>query len=245
MTHIHIVRYYQAWVEGGSETSEVGPIQEEVEINAKDPNADQESSSTDNSEAGFWTNSPVEDGPLSRMKHILPSDSSFSQQQSSSESSSEMEDNDVFSDDSGNDSIDNIENSMENLFDNEYDLMVQSPLLNGLGFQNQMYQSLYGAKNSSNKNESSAEDDAATWDESSVKINSKSGKTILYIQMEYCSTTLREFIDNQRIRKMTENDRWRLVRQILEALSYLHHRNIIHRDLVRFLDAVFHYNLST
>ena len=55
------------------------------------------------------------------------------------------------------------------------------------------------------------------------------GKTFLYIQMEYCSTTLRKLIDSCDIQKMAENEIWRLVRQILEALSYLHSHNIIHR----------------
>lgn len=35
--------------------------------------------------------------------------------------------------------------------------------------------------------------------------------------------------------KMDENDIWRLVRQIIEALVYIHKRKIIHRDLVSLL----------
>ena len=45
-------------------------------------------------------------------------------------------------------------------------------------------------------------------------------------------STLRKLIDDGSMRSMDENDIWRLVRQIIEALVYIHKRNIIHRDLV-------------
>lgn len=51
--------------------------------------------------------------------------------------------------------------------------------------------------------------------------------------MEYCATTLRKLIDDGSLAKMDSNDIFRLVRQIVEALVYMHSRNIIHRDLVR------------
>lgn len=53
----------------------------------------------------------------------------------------------------------------------------------------------------------------------------------LYIQMEFCPRTLRELIDSNALAGRPD-DAWRLVRQIIEALAYLHTTCcIVHRDL--------------
>lgn len=51
----------------------------------------------------------------------------------------------------------------------------------------------------------------------------------LYIQMEYCpNQTLRDFIDEG---LLDMDEVWRLFRQLLEGLAYIHSQGMIHRDL--------------
>lgn len=52
----------------------------------------------------------------------------------------------------------------------------------------------------------------------------------LYIKMEYCEgATLRDVLDREELLK--DSEKWRLFREILDALSYLHSKSLIHRDL--------------
>lgn len=52
----------------------------------------------------------------------------------------------------------------------------------------------------------------------------------LFIQMEYCYTTLRQVVDNGKLWCQQE-EIFKLLRQVLEALLYVHERGVIHRDL--------------
>jgi len=52
----------------------------------------------------------------------------------------------------------------------------------------------------------------------------------MYIQMEYCEkSTLRTAIDSDLFRDKIRI--WRLFREIVEGLSYIHQQAVIHRDL--------------
>jgi serine/threonine protein kinase len=47
-------------------------------------------------------------------------------------------------------------------------------------------------------------------------------------QMEYCKTTMRDMIDES---KLTTEMVWKFLRQILEALAYIHGEKVIHRSV--------------
>lgn len=56
-------------------------------------------------------------------------------------------------------------------------------------------------------------------------------RPILYIQMEYCkNSTLKNLIDTKKLYMDTANV-WRIFQEILSGLQYIHHQNMIHRDI--------------
>ena len=70
---------------------------------------------------------------------------------------------------------------------------------------------------------------AATAAKPAIPVKRRSEK--LYIQMEYCGgSALREVIDKGSLWKSPEKI-WTLFRQILEAMAYIHRQGIIHRDI--------------
>ena len=56
----------------------------------------------------------------------------------------------------------------------------------------------------------------------------------LYIQMEFCSSTLRQLIDagdGGSAPHLQAARRWHIVRQLLDALAYIHKKGVMHRDI--------------
>jgi translation initiation factor 2-alpha kinase 4 len=232
MTHKNIVRYYQAWVEGGSEMNVEGDVaatdQEEGVENkpAQESSSDGESSGSE--QGGWWTNSPVESSMMTRQIG--------SEVKAGSKTDSQLQSSDMVSWDDESVTSDpilerkrNLQSpSLVNLLEHELDHGFQNPLLVGTGLQDDLYGGLFA---DTKKSSTSDSDDGLLWDESSVKVDKAQNQKILYIQMEYCSTTLRKLIDESTSSPMDVNEIWRLVRQILEGLRYIHSLKIIHRDL--------------
>ena len=82
---------------------------------------------------------------------------------------------------------------------------------------------------------SSSEESPDSWNLDPLNLNlvgTTSKHKILYIQMEYCSGfTLRQVIDQQELYR-DRSRIWKLFRQVLEALWYIHDTcRLIHRDI--------------
>lgn len=201
-SHPNIVRYYQAWVEG----EVVETIQEEE---AHDEGVDNTKHTAEDLLKGNMDSDEVGDGWWA---------TSPDRQSRSSSSSSD------YSSQTGN--------SSTSWSDEETNGQAGAGLSDArkdFGFNDQTYQDLFKKKRvtAASQDGDSQED----WDESSVKIASDSKHPILYIQMEYCPATIRHMIDKNQLIEMSEAEVWRLIRQIVEALKYIHARGIIHRDL--------------
>ena len=250
MTHKNIVRYYQAWVEGDVDTIDEATLEKEFDTELDTTKSadfqivgddeDIEDSSDDSSSGqGIWVKPPPKGKFLSDSGEGSDGNGSSSSSDDASYASNEGKNNgkrgymdmssDFKSSDTRNRSLHS--QSMENLLELEHDHngLQRSPLLAGLGFQSRPYEILPQTNNKKRSN--SIDSDEDFWDESSVKVGTGGGQRILYIQMEYCSSTLRKLIDDGTTVKMDDAELWRLVRQIIEALVYIHSRNIIHRDL--------------
>lgn len=189
MTHKNIVRYYQAWVEGQvrpkQEKSLVEQLDEEDEVELKGQSGGSaqapEDESSDSENGGFWTKPP-----------------------SAATTTFDNEEDGTFNVDAGLSSThrdgtgpspnSRHSTSIVNLLELENDHGLRSPLLTGLGFQNQAYDGLFEKSNPMPATSSQIESDSdVVWDESSVKVGSNTDRAILYIQMEYCATTLRKY----------------------------------------------------
>mmetsp|Transcript_7742 Transcript_7742/g.19117 ORF Transcript_7742/g.19117 Transcript_7742/m.19117 type:complete len:1794 (-) Transcript_7742:268-5649(-) len=238
MTHKNIVRYYQAWVEGSDATDDsvLGKEEESESDETADgvdatedmlkANLEDESDDDDDDGDGWWTTNPEKKDRRSLSKQI--SKSSGDSSSSSSWSDDDGWDDFSFSDDRLFPHNFNFNNHYDGLFKNRQNKSERS--------------SGNGEKSISKQNISDEVNDSSSepWDDSSVKVDHTKKQSILYIQMEYCNTTLRKLIDESAFSEWKHSDIWRLVRQIVEALVYIHSRRIIHRDLKPgniFLDA--------
>lgn len=203
MTHKNIVRYYQAWVEGGEMSNNVlsvtTMVEEDMNIGSSD-NEDADASEA-GSDVGFW-------GKRNEIEPISGDKGSFSSEEVT----------DLWSMDENN-AMKFTDEDMQN-FDADDPM---TPLIHGLGYDNVEYMKRV------RKASIATSDDSEEIHLADISI-ADSIRPVMYIQMEYCETTLRHLIDENSL-EQTDNERWKMIRQILEALVYIHRRKIIHRDL--------------
>jgi translation initiation factor 2-alpha kinase 4 len=185
MLHKNIVRYYQAWVEGGEEIDAPSVGKDEGEegknFQRAQSNDDDESSEDEANDSGWWTNSPT-DGVGEDLLARGNSSDGFSEH--SSDGASWVAEDDDTIEMSNPRGVSNSA-SIQDLLGQEQDF--QSPLLAGMGFQNQSYHGLFQKKKKESTSTSQSDDDL--WDDSGVKIDPSSSNRVLYIQVMilYCS----------------------------------------------------------
>lgn len=181
MTHRHIVRYYQAWVEGADKIeNEEGEDLEEVEdiaegfLSEGDASKSQSdtSSKIGESEKGFWGKRPSSSTDLGNFRGDSDGDPSWSSDISSTSISI-------------NESERRTKADMRAFDSDEESIFPGGPLL---GFENHSYSDLFKAGVKKESTNSSSDDlgfHSSMMDHLSSQML-KGSNSILYIQMEYC-----------------------------------------------------------
>ena len=224
LLHKHIVRYFAAWVEEYedhsyySEEKDVDPStsysNDKLKANTSDSssvNSKLQSWMNDDSDTNIDTNNNDKDTEKEKFK----TKSSYSRFFHYNSSSSDEDDDDEMNIemDQSKELID-TSNSLEIEFNSSSDVAE----LNSESFIN------IEKVKKSNVIES-VNNDLIT-----NNIIKTKHKRLLFIQMEYCYTTLREFIDKGELWQQPYEIA-KLLRQLLEALAYIHDRGVLHRDL--------------
>ncbi|KAL7532970.1 hypothetical protein ACHAXR_004963, partial [Thalassiosira sp. AJA248-18] len=205
MSHKNIVRYYQAWVENptGDQSSDngVGEGNEEDKVQTNSDNDESASSSS-------WCSSSS-------------SESCSSQSSSPSQSGGQLQRQLT-------NPISNYSRSLslDNFLEHEVDFA--NPLMFGNGALLGYPPIAVSSDDSPLPQHGQLQSQSHSISDWTGNLQRKKDYGILYIQMEFCKTTMKDMIDD---RKLSIDTVWKSLRQILEALVYIHSRNIIHRDL--------------
>lgn len=202
LNHQYVVRYYAAWLEED--------FRNESAIDSSDEDSD-ESSSTDEDD------SEIDEDPFNNSSLMHSKTGDYDNSNWDFISNSGYPDIEFANSSTGND---NMTSEMSDIF-----------IRNGSTIEEET-----GDQDSSDDNGSDTSNyETVLMKAKKTKIkhvmNSMKKKSTLFIQMEYCENrTLYDLIHSENLNNQRD-EYWRLFRQILEALSYIHSQGIIHRDL--------------
>jgi len=227
MMHKNIVRYYQAWLEGAKNDNDEAivngtPTTDDINtIESKSYDGLSKAIETNEVDSGsgigLWaTRQRSIDGSSMYSAEMLWDEIENSRSDSESDSSSQIDSNPL------------DEEEMKELG------LTHNPLMFGFGKKSQEKVKPNEPRNLANGPEIRSQQSSSDLESASLsdqKIKHDGTERILYIQMEYCSTTLRRQIDEGILRESGAQEIWRMARQMLAGLVYIHSRSVIHRDL--------------
>eukprot|EP00912_Choanoflagellata_sp_UC4_P000357 UC4_evm3s219 len=214
LNHERVVRYYQAWIEGG-EGSEVWNTaldgfdeDDEDEEEEDDDDYDEDNDSYDDEQEHITFE-------YDRQDTVLRGD----------DLGIHFVDSDVAHDEAAMHSLHETPDESGDLF---FEMQTTPTAAKKRNIDNVFH-------SSSNNNQWLDEDISSNNSDSLNNLLLSSGgrkaPTFLYIQMEYCEgNSLRELINKTDLNRQSETC-WHLLRQILEGLCHIHQQGMIHRDL--------------
>ncbi|EDK47294.1 conserved hypothetical protein [Lodderomyces elongisporus NRRL YB-4239] len=245
LNHQYIVRYYGTWVEEAQDDSDA--TESSVTSQTTESNAIDQSSDTDDLHFGFGNNKLPPSLRLTRtdsfqvdfMSRSFDPKVDFDDQLSTEDDDSDSDSDDDDTDGDGDGAIDNyhVDEQSEDAFefaqstdDGELDLNTDknewSSSMEVLRETNKHKQQQRQRQRQKQKQSQHLQQVPAI--RGGVVESTK--QSILYIQMEFCeNNTLLNLIEQGLPNNPTEY--WRLFRQLLEAVSYIHKEGFIHRDL--------------
>lgn len=204
MTHKNIVRYYQAWVEDPPRIEEEEDVEEKKRRESVESKSHATTEKRNDDFSTSWDDESYSESSTSSSDSDSDDDGGNLQQKTITRTKS-LKDY-------------SRSHSLDNFLEHEADALDFANPLFFAGSNELLPSPLPQQKKYSNSD----------WTDNITEKSRRDERKILYIQMEYCKTTLRDMIDES---KLSLDAVWKSLRQILEGLVYIHGQNLIHRDL--------------